>query len=51
MTTGITIAFTIQTFAGKAMSLLLNTQSKFVIASLPRSKRLSISWQLNNEEG
>ena len=51
MTTGITIAFTIQTFVGKAMSLLLNTQYKFVIASLPRSKWLLISWHLNNEEG
>ena len=33
-----------QTFVGKGMSLLFNTPSKFVIAFLPRSKRLLISW-------
>ena len=38
MTTGKTIALTIQTFGGKVMSLLFNTLSKFVIAFLPRSK-------------
>ena len=43
-TTGETIALTIQTFAGKVMSLLFNTLSRFVIAFLPRSKRLLISW-------
>ena len=32
------------TFAGKVMSLLFNTLSRFVIAFLPRSKRLLISW-------
>ena len=37
MTTGKTIALTIQTFVGKVMSLLLNTLSRFVIAFLPRS--------------
>ena len=40
MTTGKTIALTIRTFVGKVMSLLFNTLSKFVIAFLPRSKRL-----------
>ena len=38
------IALTRQTFAGKVMSLLLNMLSRFVIAFLPRSKRLLISW-------
>ena len=42
MTTGKTIALTIQTFVGKIMSLLYNMLSRFVIASLPRS--LLISW-------
>ena len=44
MTTGKTIAFTIWTFVGKVMSLLLNMLSRLVIAFLPRSKRLLISW-------
>ena len=44
MTTGKTIALTIQTFVDKVMSLLFNTLSRFVIAFLPRSKRLLISW-------
>ena len=44
MTTGKTIALTIQTFVGKVMSLLFNTLSRFVIAFLPRSKCLLISW-------
>ena len=44
MTTGEIIALTIQTFAGKVMSLLFNTLSRFVIAFLQRSKRLLISW-------
>ena len=35
---------TIQTFVGKVMSLLLNMLSRFVIAFLPRSKCLLISW-------
>ena len=43
MTTGKTIALTTQTFVGKVMSLLFNTLSSFVIAFLPRSKRLLIS--------
>ena len=33
-----------QTFVGKVMSLLFNMLSKFVIALLPRSKFLLISW-------
>ena len=44
MTTGKTIALTIQTFVSKVMSLLFNTLSRFVRAFLPRSKCLSISW-------
>ena len=44
MTTGETIALTIQTFVGKAMSLLFNMLSRFVITFLPRSKHLLISW-------
>ena len=44
MTTGKTIALTIQTFVGKAMFLLFNMLSRFVIALLPRSKHLLISW-------
>ena len=44
MTTGKTIALARQTFAGKVISLLLNMLSRFVIAFLPRSKCLLISW-------
>ena len=44
VTTGKTIALTRQTFVGKVMSLLLNMLSRLVIAFLPRSKRLLISW-------
>jgi len=44
MTTGETIVLTIQTFVDKIMSLLFNTLSRFVIAFLPRSKHLLISW-------
>ena len=44
MTTGKTIAFTIWTFVGKVMSLLLNMLSRFVIAFLPRSKSPLMSW-------
>ena len=40
MTTGKTIALTRWTFVSKVMSLLFNTLSRFVIAFLPRSKRL-----------
>ena len=44
MTTGKTIALTRWTFVGKVMSLLLNMLSRLVIAFLPRSKHLLISW-------
>ena len=44
MTTGKTIAFTRLTFVGKVMSLLFNMLSRLVIAFLPRSKHLLISW-------
>ena len=43
MTTGKTIAMTMQTFVGKLMSLLFNFLSRLVIAFLPRSKRILIS--------
>ena len=43
-TTGKTIALTRQTFVGKVMSLLFNMLSRFVIAFLPKSKCLLISW-------
>ena len=43
MTTGKIIDLTIWTFVGK-ISLLFNMLSSFVIAFLPRSKRLLISW-------
>ena len=44
MTTGKTIALTRQTFVGKVMSLLCNTLYRFVIAFLPMSMHLLISW-------
>ena len=44
MTTGKTIALTRQTFVGKVMSLFFNMLSRLVIAFLPRSKDLLISW-------
>ena len=44
VTTVKTIALTIWTFAGRVMSLLFNTLSRFVIAFLPRSNCLLISW-------
>ena len=43
MTTGETIALTVQSFVSKVMFLLFNTLSRFVIAFPPRSKRLLIS--------
>ena len=43
-TNGKTIALTRWIFDGKVMSLLLNMLSRLVIAFLPRSKRLLISW-------
>ena len=45
MTTGKTIVLTIRwTFVGKVISLLFNMLSRLVMAFLPRSKRLLISW-------
>ena len=44
MTPGKIRALTIWTFVGKVMSLLFNTMSRFIIASLPRSKHLLILW-------
>ena len=44
MTTGKTIGLTKWTFVGKVMSLLFNMLSRLVIAFLPRSKCLFISW-------
>ena len=44
MTTGKTIALTRQAFIGKAMSLLFNMLSRWVIGFLPKSKHLLISW-------
>ena len=44
MTTGKTTALTRQTFVGKVMFLLFNMLSRLVIAFLPRSKCLLITW-------
>ena len=44
MTTGRTIALTRWTSVGKVMFLLFNMPSRLVIAFVPRSKRLLISW-------
>ena len=44
MTTGKTIALIRWTFVDKVISLLLNMLSRLVIAFLPRSKHLLISW-------
>ena len=44
MTTGKTIALIKWIFVGKVMSLFLNMLSRLVIAFLPRSKLLLISW-------
>ena len=44
MTIGKTIALTRWAFVSKVMSLLFNMLSMLVIAFLPRSKRLLISW-------
>ena len=43
-TTGKTTALTRRVFVGKVISLLLNMLSRLVIAFLPRSKHLLISW-------
>ena len=44
VTTGKTIALTRWIFVSKVMSLLFNMLSRLVIAFLPRSKHLLISW-------
>ena len=44
MTTRKTIALSRRTFVGKLMSLLFNMLSRSVIAFLPRSEHLLISW-------
>ena len=44
MTTGKTIALTRRTFLGKVMSLLFHMLSRLVVAFLPKSKCLLISW-------
>ena len=44
MTTGKTIALTSKSFISKVMALPYNMLSRLVIAFLPRSKRLLISW-------
>ena len=43
MTTGKTVTLARETFVGKLISVPFNTLSRFVIAFLPRSKRLLIS--------
>ena len=44
MTTGKTITLTRRTFVSKAIYMLFNLLSSLVIAFIPRSKRLLISW-------
>ena len=44
VTTRKTIALTRRNFVGKVMSQLFNMMSRLVIAFLPRSKHLLISW-------
>ena len=44
MTTGKSTALTRWTFVGKVMSLLFSLLPRFLIAFLPRSKHLLISW-------
>ena len=44
ITTGKTIALTIWTFVSKVLSMFFNMLSRFVVAFLPRSKSLLISW-------
>ena len=44
MNTGKTITLTRRNLVSKVMSLLFNMLSRLVITSLPRSKRLLISW-------
>ena len=47
MTTGKTVALTRQTFVDEVMSLLFNMLSRLVIAFIPRSKHLLISWLMS----
>ena len=47
MANGKTIALTRRAFVGKVMSLLFNMLSRLVIAFLPRTKCLLISWLLS----
>jgi len=44
MTTGKTIALTRWTFVGKVKSLLFNMLSRLILAFLPGSEHLLISW-------
>ena len=44
MTTGNTIALTIQTLVNRVMTSIFNMLSRLVMAFLPRNKRLLISW-------
>ena len=44
VTTGKTIALIMFAFVGKVLALLFNMLSRFVVAFLPRSKHLLISW-------
>ena len=44
MTTGKIIALIMQTFVSKVMFLLFNTLFRFIIAFLPRSNHLLVSW-------
>ena len=44
MSIGKTIALTLQTFISRVMALLFNMLCRFVLAFLPRSRRLLISW-------
>ena len=44
MTTGKTVALTVWTWVGKVMSLLFKILSRLVIAFLPKTKSILISW-------
>ena len=50
MTTGKTIALTIQIFVSKVMFLLFNVQSRLIKAFLPKSKYVLISCQRDGEK-
>ena len=51
MTNGKTIVLNRQAFVGKVMSLLFSMLSRLVIAFLPRSKHLLISWLQSPPQG